>query len=149
MVVKLLVHQVNTNKSIPCVETALELAAKAGADVVLVQEPWLNRQKTPKAYPLYYCAFPTTPSPRLMVATYVKKTAPSNVIRSDNPYVIVVEVLGVTLINAYRPSDEYPVFMGLLESVVPRPNPPRTLLAGDFNCHHEDWEEKPVWLSSA
>ncbi|KAH7053453.1 Endonuclease/exonuclease/phosphatase, partial [Macrophomina phaseolina] len=135
--------QVNTHKSGPVQDVALNLAWEAQADVLTVQEPWAYLRKgrrLTKNHPGFDTFAPQddwSMPPRVLI--YVRKTLSlqSFQIRPfDTPNACVVEVNSITIANVYKPPrTDAP--LAELEAWEP---PQNTVVAGDFNAVHWTWQ---------
>lgn len=156
------VIQINVGRGAVSHEAALSLGAEDSADIILVQEPYILSTNLPrritKRHPQYDAFTPTddwsAAKPR--VVSYVRKDAGLRCQQRFLPGslelaardILALEISSpsgrsVTVINVYNAppgSDGAGEAARLLGGLSPGALPRRTLLAGDFNLHHEWWQ---------
>lgn len=153
----LCIFQVNVGKSGSAHDAALQLAFQSGADLILIQEPWIfsdYSRRTTKTHPSFL-AFAPLPdwSDRPRVMTYTRKGRglspfqPSTHSRDLIRVCIhrrgrrVIDCCNIynAPIGSRNPGEGLQKLLALAE----RPD----ILAGDFNLHHSAWN--PISRSDA
>src|SRR6478735_153045 len=105
--------QINTNRSTPVMETALEIAVSKGVDIVLVQEPPVITQDSGYRclnHPTFHQVGPTVTSPqRPRVWTYIRRGIQNyeiNALTSSDPDYMFLTVqddqVTWTILNIYN-----------------------------------------------
>ncbi|KAI1097229.1 Endonuclease/exonuclease/phosphatase [Jackrogersella minutella] len=142
----LTVFQANVGKKGESHDTALSTAWKEEADVVLIQEPWTDALLRPgrrltKTHPGYVTFSPVEKwenHPYVMSYVWIGDDLRCEQLR---PFIFsdicVVQVNDVTLCNIYRHQAKENEVLDMLEGWS---QPPRTVIAGDFNAVHWSWQ---------
>lgn len=141
------IAQGNVGKRSPAHTAYLQLAWESGADIVLVQEPWVSIDGSCliNNHPGYNTYVPVdywySLSTRPRVITYVKK-GNRYTAQQSRPWVtrdiLWLNVNGLNVTNVYRPPNEpNSEATEILLNYIP---PPRCVVAGDFNAKHPHWE---------
>lgn len=137
--------QVNVGKSGPTHDVALNTAFESDAEVVFIQEPWVQlkgSRKLTKTHPGYDAFAPVEDwaekKPRTM--TYVLKTpglTAHHIRPFTHPDCCTIVINGITMVNVYRQPGLPP---GLLAELETWTTPRQTVVAGDFNAVHWTWQ---------
>jgi len=103
------IFQANVGRAPDANDAALQLARDAGAAVILLQEPWFDREETrTKTHPAYRVYRPQTPE-RPRVLTFIHKNlrgyTTGGSIGTDLLRVFLSNK-GITVVNIYRPPNE-------------------------------------------
>jgi hypothetical protein len=144
----------NTNRDIQAMESLLEYAVQKKVDILLIQEPWIFRDRE-TAYKdcrsINHPSFPALlPShddetrPRTLVYTSRLLQLQINPIRLDDPDCQSLEIRdskGATIqvVNLYNEKDRQGVWT-VDRCLYDLPLLPETLLVGDFNTRHQSWD---------
>jgi ribonuclease HI len=151
--------QVNLNRNQAATESALQVAIEASIDLILVQEPWIYRQEGQATYessfstqhPSFTQILPKNRVLRPRTLVYVSRSfkplvslAPNSPNDPDCQAITIVEENSkILLLNVYNEADQanqaghtldrviYPIFTSI---------PRDTLVLGDFNTHHPNWD---------
>ena len=143
--------QVNLNRSGPATESALQTAIELGADLIVVQEPWVTRDYTRSiAHQSFTQILPPGNGLRPRTLVYVSKALRPLVSLAttspNDPDLLVVDIqegrsAKVQLINVYNEDDQAGEGPRTLERCLFRRQlSSNTLLLGDFNTHHPWWD---------
>jgi endonuclease/exonuclease/phosphatase (EEP) superfamily protein YafD len=152
--------QINVNKSGPSHDIALAFANQEKIDFLLIQEPYIFRDRKPritKRHPAYECFSPSDDwSLRPRVLTYLRKgvglqaeqARPLPTGSEANRDLLFLNVFSPTkantlIINIYNSpvgSTGEGSAVRALTLLTPSIFPPFVFLAGDFNLHHSRWE---------
>lgn len=143
------ITQNNVAHTGPAHDAALAAGFEAEAEVILIQEPWFNDDRT-KTHPAFHTFMPSNSwanrdaGPR--VITYIRKgkylasALPPPSLAHPN-LCLAVRYRGITIINTYRRrvrGDN--AALDLLEALTEWHPPRSAIIAGDFNAHHRDWD---------
>lgn len=152
---------VNVGKGHTSHELALALAFDSSIDILLIQEPYINKayaRRLTKKHPSYECFSPVDSwehHPRVL--TYARKgvglrTSQTYLLPHGHPAAndllsLTIQTTSdnsLTIVNVYNappgsPSRENLAATTLL-SLPPPALPPHTFIAGDFNLHHHLWQ---------
>lgn len=130
-------------------DIALSMAYEEGADVILIQEPWIHSQqekRRTKTHPAYSIFSPNDDwNTRPRVLTYINKgrnLRPTQLRPSLSADICWVQIHCqqiVTLVNVYRPPRET-ASGEVIRTLLQYKPPANCLIAGDFNTHHDLWE---------
>ena len=144
------IMQHNTARSINIMHSCLEIVTKSSIDFVLIQEFWIAADNiTTVSHAAYYCILSNSQNLRPRVAIYVRKQANLTYcqrtdLTSDSDIIIIdvssSNINTFQIINIYNEksldsdSDEssYTVERSLQHIQLSK----ETLIAGDFNAHH-------------
>ena len=168
--------QINLNRSIPATETTLQLAIELKIDLVLVQEPWIitsdgnsttdpNRDYTSARSVNHQGFVQILPNhgklrPRTLVYYLRSNTSVLASLATSSPQdpdVLVLDLLEgpnkVQLVNLYNHYDQQPINDSDRYRTTDRwlydyDIPVNTIIAGDFNTHHEWWDPLTTATSS-
>ena len=148
--------QVNVNRSAPATESALQLAIEAKVDLIAVQEPWFFNTPPPNTelavstqHPAFIQILPRCTALRARTLVYVLRgirplvSLASN--SPDDPDIQIIDIVEgqskVQLINIYNEADQrHQGPQTLPRCLYPLQIHPRTVILGDFNTHHPDWD---------
>ena len=143
------IFQANVGKNGPYQDVALSLAWEGGYDIVLIQEPYAewdrtsNRRQT-KNHPGFQAYNPLNDwrdaRPSVLTFVRISPNLPSKQLSPpglENGCVCWVEVCGYTIVNIYRRASEDTTTETLIKWGSP---PPRSIIAGDFNATHWTWQ---------
>ena len=152
---------INLNKSQPATENALQIAVESKADLILIQEPYLNgpnrddwSNATSTIHSSYTQIFPRHDSGlRPRTVTYVSRTfRPSVSLSTNSPSDPDIQILEISdkhsklqVINIYNQDDQgntdLKTFRRCLKDCQTHAD---LLVAGDFNSHHSWWNPDVV-----
>ena len=145
--------QHNTARSTNIMHSCLEIAIKSSIDLILIQELWIAADNiTTVSHAAYYCILPNSQNIRPRVAIYARKQANLTYcqrtdLTSDSDIIIIdvssSNINTFQIINIYNEksldldSDQsnYTVKRSLQHIQLSK----ETLIAGDFNAHHNWW----------
>ena len=145
----LLICWANVGKICPAHNTILNVALKEGIDVLCVQEPWTKTGTKTQTNPAFYLYAPVDSwdwedleqkeLARPRVLTYVRKS-PDLRIQQRRPIqsrdLLWLNVNGYSILNAYR----QPSTNSVIDYVTKLVPPPKCVIGGDFNVHHDFFE---------
>jgi hypothetical protein len=139
----------NVGKIIPAHNSILNIALEEGIDVLCVQEPWTETGTKTQTHPAFYVYAPVDSwdwedleqkeLARPRVLTYVRKS-PDLEIQQRRPIqsrdLLWLNVNGYSILNAYR----QPGTDSVIDYVTQLVPPPKCVIGGDFNVHHDFFE---------
>jgi ribonuclease HI len=145
----LLICWANVGKIGPAHNSILNVALEEGIDVLCVQEPWTETGTKTQTNPAFYLYAPVDSwdwedleqkeLARPRVLTYVRKS-PDLGIQQRRPIqsrdLLWLNVNGYSILNAYR----QPGTDSVIDYVTKLVPPPKCLIGGDFNVHHDFFE---------
>jgi hypothetical protein len=142
--------QANTNRGIQATESLLEYAVQKRVDILLVQEPWIFRDKETGYkdcrsinHPSFAALLPPhndETRPRTLVYTSRLLQLQINPIRLDDPDCQTLEVRDskgarIQVVNLYNEKDKQGIWT-VDRCLYNLPLLPNSLLVGDFNTRH-------------
>jgi hypothetical protein len=145
----LLICWANVGKIGPAHNTILNTAFEEGIDVLCVQEPWTNPGTKTQTNPAYHVYAPADSWDwenleqkelvRPRVLTYVRRSPDLTVRQMGSVHsrdLLWLDINGYSILNAYRqPGSD--LVIDYVTRLVP---PPRCIVGGDFNAHHDFFE---------
>jgi hypothetical protein len=145
----LLICWANVGKIGPAHNTILNIAFEEGIDVLCVQEPWTNTGTKTQTNPAFHVYAPAESWDwedldqkevvRPRVVTYVRKSPDLRVQQRRSVHsrdLLWLDVNGYSILNIYRqPGSD--LVIDYVTRLVP---PPRCIIGGDFNAHHDFFE---------
>jgi hypothetical protein len=146
--------QANTNRGIQATESLLEYAVQKKVDILLIQEPWIFRDRETGYkdcrsinHPSFTALLPPHDDetrPRTLVYTSRLLQLQINPIRLDDPDCQSLEVRDskgarIQVVNLYNEKDRRGVWT-VDRCLYDLPLLPDTLLVGDFNTRHQSWD---------
>lgn len=153
------VFQINLNKSQHATESVLQLAIELQVDLILVQEPWLTpseqsqrkfRNTRSISHPNFLQILPNHDDrdrPRTLV--YVSRQIRSRVqlspLSPQDPDMQIIEISDgndkIIVVNIYNQIEVSPEKRWTANRCLyNQPISGKTIIAGDFNLHHSQWE---------
>ena len=148
------VLQINVNRNSPTTESALDLAIKADAKIIVVQEPWLpkgssyaNTRSTAHQNFTQILPTPKDTSLRPRVLFYIRKDLEVEVnpfISDDNDFLAIKVLASTSSLYIYNIYNEKSLQEGLNKTTIQRrllqeTLQPQSIILGDFNTHHPRW----------
>jgi hypothetical protein len=146
--------QANTNRGIQATESLLEYAVQKRVDILLIQEPWIFRDKETGYkdcrsinHPSFTALLPPHDDetrPRTLVYTSRLLQLQINPVRLDDPDCQTLEVRDskgarIQVVNLYNEKDRQGVWT-VDRCLYNLPLLPNSLLVGDFNTRHQSWD---------
>lgn len=139
----------NVGKIGPAHNTILNVALEEGIDVLCVQEPWTDSGTKTQTNPAFHTFAPVNSWDwedleqkelvRPRVLTYVRKSLDLRMQQRHSVHsrdLLWLDVNGYLILNAYRqPGTD--LVIDYVTKLVP---PPRCIVGGDFNVHHDFFE---------
>ncbi|KAH7553336.1 hypothetical protein BM1_08309 [Bipolaris maydis] len=138
----------------PTTESALDLAIKADAKIIVVQEPWLpkgssyaNTRSTAHQNFTQILPTPKDTSLRPRVLFYIRKDLEVEVnpfISDDNDFLAIKVLASTSSLYIYNIYNEKSLQEGLNKTTIQRrllqeTLQPQSIILGDFNTHHPRW----------
>ena len=146
--------QANTNRGIQATESVLEYAVQQKVDLILIQEPWIFRDKETGYrdcrsinHPSFTALLPPHGNnirPRTLVYTsrlLQLQINPTRLLDSDCQSLEVRDSNGsrIQIVNLYNEKDQEGRWT-VDRCLYSLPLLPNTLVAGDFNTRHQSWD---------
>lgn len=142
------------NRNSATTENVLELAIELDIKVLVVQEPWVitgdnNREYRSIIYPSFYQILPNYGTLRPRTLFYIARELQTSLASNSpsDPNCLIIELslgaLKMQLINFYNaihPEDDNSILTILREDILPTTLEDSSLLLGDFNIHHPQWD---------
>jgi len=146
--------QANTNRGIQATESLLEYAVEKKVDILLIQEPWIFRNKTTQYkdccsinHPSFMALLPPHDNqtrPRTLVYTSRLLQLQITPIYLENPDCQTLEIRDTNgarlqLVNLYNERDKQGVWT-VDRCLYQLPLLPDSVIVGDFNTKHPAWD---------